>query len=164
MDYDCGCYDDDIAGLSEDDMKLFAGATGGYVGTAYLDYMLQYEKDGTPKTGKIAEEHTMRNAGYAAAGWGIAYMWGKQDTLIKGAGIGMTVFGIKQLIRNQYPDAGIEGIRPQGQQKYIAGGRRTTGQQKYIGIVRKNTQARKQYQKTTTQAPSQDRIIIENVY
>ena len=164
MDYDCGCYDDDIAGLSEDDMKLFAGVTGGYVGTAYLAHMMQYDKDGNPKTGKIAEDDRMRNAIYAAGGWGIAYMWGKQDTLIKGAGIGMTVFGIKELIRGQWPDAGIQGMRPQGQQKYIGSGRRTTGQQKYIGIARRNTKARTEYKKPVAQANKHERIIIENVY
>ncbi|WP_052593231.1 hypothetical protein [Aureispira sp. CCB-QB1] len=132
----CGCntgYQDvGIEGMDEADMMLMGGAVGGYVATAYIDNMLVYEKDGTKKTGAIAENDTMRNGGYALAG--VALNWFMPDEpLAKGAGIGMAIYGVKELIRGQYPTAGIKGIRRNGNPQYLAGNQQRNGSPKYIG-------------------------------
>jgi hypothetical protein len=131
----CGCnkkyQDDGIDGMDETDMMLMGGAVTGYIGTAYIDNMLVYDENGHKKTGTIAENDTMRNAGFVGAG--IALNWFMPDEpLAKGAGIGMATYGVKELIRGQYPTAGIKGMRTMGDDKYIASAR-TTGADKYIG-------------------------------
>lgn len=121
----CGCdkiiyLDDGIEGMDETDMKLMGGAVAGYIATAYVDNSLVYEKDGTKKTGKLAEDDNLRNGLYVAGGIGLNWMWGN-DPLVKGGGIGMAIFGAKELIKKQYPKSNIKGLNQDGSQKYIAG-------------------------------------------
>lgn len=152
----CGCnatvYEDDsIAGMDETDMLLMGGAVGGYIATAYLDNMLVYDKSGHKKTGTIAENDAMRNGSFVAGG--IALNWLIPDEpIVKGSAIGMAVYGVKELIRGQYPTIGIKGTRANGDEKYIASAR-TMGEDKYIGraqtrkinlLNNKNPQSREQ--------------------
>lgn len=135
----CGCNktyrDDTIAGMDETDMMLIGGAVVGYTGTAYIDNMLVFDKDGHKKTGAIAEKDTLRNGGYAVGG--IALNWLIPDEpAVKGLGIGMTVYGIKELIRGQYPTIGIKGMNKNT--KYIAKVDRRKQQQRYLGTSRSN--------------------------
>ncbi len=124
--------DSDISGLNEADWMLMGGAVGGYVASAYLDNMLVYNPDGTRKTTGLApvDKDMMRNAIFAAGGIGLAWFM-PDEPLAKGAGIGALTYGVKQMIRGQYPDAGIAGKTTMGQDKYVAG-RKQDGQQKYI--------------------------------
>lgn len=133
----CTCQkrnlDSNISGLNETDYMLMGGAVGGYVAAAYVDHMLVYNADGTRKTTGLAPatKDTMRNGVIAAAG--VALAWSMPDEPIaKGAGIGFLTYGVKQLIRGQYPTAGIAGKTSTGQDKYINGNRQD-GQRKYIG-------------------------------
>lgn len=139
----CNCQnkkylDDGIEGLNEADYMLFGGAVGGYVAAAYVDNMLVYDETGKRKTTglALAEKDMMRNAIFAASGIGLAWFM-PNEPAAKGAGIGMTIYGVKQMIRGQYPDANIAGKTTTGQQKYIAG-ERQNGQQKYIAAVMRN--------------------------
>ncbi len=139
----CNCQnkrylDDGIEGLNEADMMLIGSAVAGYVAAAYVDNMLMYDENGVRKTTGLApvDKDTMRNGMFAVGGLGLAWMWGDEPAA-KGAGIGLTVYGVKQLIRGQYPDAGIAGRTTTGQSKYIAG-RRQNGEQKYIASAMKN--------------------------
>lgn len=132
----CGCNtgyrDESIEGMDEADMMLMAGAVGGYVAAAYVDNMLTYDKDGNKKTGSLAENDKLRNAAFVGAG--IALNWYMPDEpTIKGAGIGMAVYGVKEFIRGQYPTAGIKGMN--GDPRYIAGNgnQQRDGNPKYIG-------------------------------
>lgn len=161
----CNCQnkryiDDNIEGLNETDYMLFGGTVGGYIATAYIDNMLVYDSEtGARKTGGLADadKDMMRNGLFAIGGLGIAYMW--NEPLAKGAGIGMTTYGVKQMIRGQYPDAGIAGRTTTGQSKYI-GGKTQQGQDKYIGAGMRNPTI----DLTKNSQPNQqkEKVIIKN--
>lgn len=159
----CGCKttyrDDGIEGMDETDMMLMGGAVGGYMTTAYVDNMIIYDKDGKKKTGGLAENDSMRNGAYVGAG--VALNWFMPDEpFLKGVGIGMAVYGVKELFRGQYPTYGIKGMRTMGDQKYIAS-QRTMGNQKYIG---KSTSSRINLNLDNKKSPvNKQSVIIENV-
>lgn len=92
-----------VEGLGEDDLKLFGGAVAGYVATSYVDNMLQYETDGTPKAPMIFKDNPKnelyaRNGAYVAGGLALAHYMGEDEPLAKGAGVGMCVYGAKNII------------------------------------------------------------------
>lgn len=151
--------DADIAGIDQTDMELIGGVTAGYFGTAYLDHFLLYEKDGTTKkTGKIAEDDTIRNGLYIGGGLGVTYLWGDAPAA-KGMGIGAAVFGLKELIRSKYPQANIKGTQ------YISG-KDSRGQQTYIGCAKSKQINVDLLPNATAQAQpqQQENIVISNNY
>lgn len=161
----CNCQnkkylDDGIEGLNEADYMLIGGAVGGYVAAAYVDNMLVYDENGVRKTTGLApvDKDMMRNGLFVVGGLGLAWMWGNEPAA-KGAGVGATVYGVKQLIRGQYPDAGIAGRTTTGQQKYIAG-EQQNGRQKYIAAAMKNPTI--DLTKNTNKENATEKIIIKN--
>lgn len=157
----CGCStayrDDGIEGMDETDMMLMGGAVGGYMAAAYVDNMLIYDKDGNKKTGGLAENDNMRNGAFVGAG--VALNWFMPDEpLAKGAGIGMAVFGVKELFKSQYPTAGIKGNDP----RYIAGANQRNGDPKYIGKARSSRVDLGLNQTSDRQMQKQGKLIVKH--
>ncbi len=100
----CSCENSAyVEGLGEDDIKLFGGAVAGYVAASYVDDMLRFETDGTPKEPMMFKDSPKnelyaRNAAFVAGGLALAHYMGEEEALAKGAGVGMCVYGAKNIV------------------------------------------------------------------
>lgn len=140
MSCGCGYQDVGIEGIDATDFLLMAGAGTGYLATAYLDNMIVYDEDGHKKTGKIAENDNLRNIGFVGGGVVLNVLMPEDDEIAKvgkGFGVGMAVYGIKELFKSQYPTVGIKGVNRRDP-RYIANVNQRNGDPRYIGKSRSN--------------------------
>lgn len=87
--------------------EIATAIVAGYA-AGYLDKMVKFEADGTPKTGYLAENPTIKNALGVAAGVALtAYM---KDEASTGAGIGLAVYFGYQLIEGLMTPATVAGL------------------------------------------------------